>query len=400
MTPTQPESPNDAARLAALIEAGTVIASGLDLEAVLERLLDLARALTGARYAAVGVLNASGSRIERFVTTGLSADERAAIGAPPVGLGILGALITDPRPLRLADLTTDPRATGFPPGHPPMRSFLGVPVVAGAAVFGNLYLTDKADGEFTGEDERLIVTLAAHAGVAVENARLYEQARDRTRQLEEAVRELSSIHDIADAVLAGDSRKDTLRLVAERAQAALGCSQVYIAMPGERKGIITVVTAAGTGAERLVGIELPLAGSKIGTAIRARRSVIVDDLTADPDAHQATVALLQIRSQVIVPLVHRSQALGAITAGDEREGGVFTAGDQRILETYATRAVLAIVIARVLSAERDRLEAEGRLHASELREAGRRETLRRVVDAQEHERRGSRASCTTRPARR
>ena len=281
MTPTPPESPSDA-RLAALIEAGTVVASGLDLDAVLERLLDLARALTGARYAAVGVLNASGSRIERFVTTGVSAAERAAIGAPPVGLGILGALITDPRPLRLPDLTADPRATGFPAGHPPMRSFLGVPVVAGGAVFGNLYMTDKADGDFTGEDERLIVTLAAHAGVAVENARLYEQARDRTRELEEAVRELSSIHDIADAVLAGDPREDTLRLVAERAQAALGCSQVYIAMPGEDASTLTVVAAAGAGADRLVGIELPAGASKIGTAIRARRSVIVDDLTADP----------------------------------------------------------------------------------------------------------------------
>ena len=124
MTPTPPESPSDA-RLAALIEAGTVVASGLDLDAVLARLLDLARALTGARYAAVGVLNASGSRIERFVTAGLSAAERAAIGAPPVGLGILGALITDPRPLRLPDLTADPRATGFPAGHPQMRSVPG-----------------------------------------------------------------------------------------------------------------------------------------------------------------------------------------------------------------------------------------------------------------------------------
>jgi signal transduction histidine kinase len=387
MPPNPPESPSDEARLAALIEAGTVVASGLDLDAVLERLLDLARALTGARYAAVGVLNASGSRIERFVTTGMSAAERAAIGAPPVGLGILGTLITDPRPLRLADLSADPRATGFPAGHPPMRSFLGVPVMAGDDVFGNLYLTDKAGGDFTGEDERLIVTLAAHASVSVQNARLYEQARDRARELEEAVRELSSIHDIADAVLAGDPREDTLRLVAERAQAALGCSQVYIAVPGASANTLTVVAAAGAGANRLVGIEVPAVSSKIGTAIRARRSVIVDDLASDPDAHQPTVTMLGIRSQVIVPLVHRSQVLGAITAGDEREGRVLTAADRRILETYATRAVLAIVIARVLSAERERLEAEGRLRASELREAGRRETLRRVVDAQEHERR-------------
>ena len=208
----------------------------------------------------------------------MSAAERAAIGAPPVGLGILGTLITDPRPLRLADLSTDPRATGFPAGHPPMRSFLGVPVMAGDDVFGNLYLTDKAGGDFTGEDERLIVTLAAHAGVRCRTRACTSRPATAARELEEAVRELSSIHDIADAVLAGDPREDTLRLVAERAQAALGCSQVYIAVPGASASTLTVVAAAGAGADRLVGIELPAVSSKIGTAIRARRSVIVDDL--------------------------------------------------------------------------------------------------------------------------
>src|SRR4249920_2503283 len=182
MTATGPP-PADEARLAALIEAGTVVSSGLDLDAVLARLLELARTLTDARYAAVGVLDASGSRIERFVTLGVSDEERAAIGALPVGRGILGTLITDPRPLRLSDLGRDPRSAGFPPAHPPMRSFLGVPVVAGGAVFGNLYLTDKAGGEFTDQDERLIVTLAAHAGVAVQNARLYQQVSDRAREL-------------------------------------------------------------------------------------------------------------------------------------------------------------------------------------------------------------------------
>jgi signal transduction histidine kinase len=387
VTAAPPEPPTAETRLAALIEAGTVVASGLDLDSILARLLDLARSLTGARYAAVGVLNAGGTRIERFVTTGVSAAERAAIGDPPVGLGILGVLITDPRPLRLTDLGADPRAAGFPPAHPPMRSFLGVPVVAGEAVFGNLYLTDKAGGDFTADDERVIVSLAAQAGVAVQNARLYRQARDRARDLEEAVRELSSIHDIADAVLAGDPRDDTLRLVAERALRALECSQVYIALPDASGTALEVVAAAGAGADRLAGHELPLGASKIGTAMRARRSVVVEDLTTDPDAHQPTVALLGVRSQVIVPLVHRSQALGAITAGDVREGRALTDDDRRILETYATRAVLAIVIARVLSAERERLEAEGRLCASEQREADRRETLRRVVDAQEHERR-------------
>jgi signal transduction histidine kinase len=383
-------SPSTDERLAALVEAGTVVASGLHLDAVLERLLDLARALTGARYAAVGVLDPPGVRIERFVTVGVSAEERAAIGDPPIGRGILGALITDPRPLRLADLSRDPRAAGFPPSHPQMRSFLGVPVVAGEAVFGNLYLTDKAGGEFTAEDERLIVTLAAHAGVAVQNARLYEQVRERAEELEDAVRELSSIHDIADAVLAGGPRDETLRLVCERARDALRCRLVYIALPRPERGELEVVAASGVGAERIVGLDWPTGASKVGTAMRARRSVLVDDLRADPDAHQPTVERLGIRGQAIAPLLHRGEAIGAITAGDDGgdgDGGVLTEDDLRILETYATRAVLALVIARVLDAERERLAAEGRLRAAELRAAERRETLRRVVDAQEHERR-------------
>jgi two-component system, NarL family, sensor histidine kinase DevS len=374
-------------RLAALVEAGSVVASGLDLDAVLERLLDLARALTGARYAAVGVLDASGERIERFVTVGVSAQERAAIGDPPVGRGILGALISDPRPLRLADLARDPRAAGFPPAHPPMRSFLGVPVVAGDAVFGNLYLTGSAGGEFSAEDERLIVTLAGHAGVAVQNARLYRQARERAEELEGAVRELSSIHDIADAVLAGGPRDDTLRLVCERAREALRCRLVYIALPGGAGGDLRIVAASGEGAGRLAGVGVPTAESKVGTAMRARRTVIVDDLRADSDAHQPTVAILGITRQVIVPLVHRGEAIGAITAGEDGDGRPLTDDDVRILQSYATRAVLAVVIARVLDAERERVAAEGRLRAAELRAAERRETLRRVVDAQEHERR-------------
>jgi signal transduction histidine kinase len=375
------------ARLQALIEAGTVVASGLDLDAVLRRLLDLARAMTGARYAAMGVLDASGARIERFVAAGVSDTERAAIGDPPVGRGVLGALITDPRPLRLADISRDPRATGFPPNHPPMRSFLGVPVVAGGAVFGNLYLTEKPGGRFTDDDERLIVTLAAHVGVAVSNARLYEQVAERARELESAVTELSSIHDIADAILAGEDRDATLGLVAERALTALRCSLVYIALPQPGAGTLRVVAAAGRRAGRVTGIDVPAASSKIGTAMRARRHVVIEDLAADPDAHRPTAELIGVRGQVIVPLVHQSEALGVITAGDEHAGRAFSAEEIQILETYATRVVLALVIGRVLRAERERVDAEGRLRTAELREAARRETLRRVVDAQEQERR-------------
>ncbi len=173
-------------RWSALLDALAQLGGDLELHAVLQRLVDAARELAGARYAAIGVLSPDGS-LEDFITSGITADQRAAIGVLPRGLGTLGELVRHPQPLRLRDLREHPSSVGFPPGHPPMRSFLGVPVRTSDAVFGNLYLTDKvedgSDGDegFTEADEQMLLALAAAAGVAVENARLYEQALARQR---------------------------------------------------------------------------------------------------------------------------------------------------------------------------------------------------------------------------
>ncbi len=162
-------------RLRALFEAGLAVSSELSLEALLRRLVEAAAELTGARYAALGVIDASGSELEQFVTHGIDDGLRAEIGSPPRGRGILGVLIREAQPLRLHDLAEDPRSVGFPPGHPPMRSFLGVPIMLRGVAYGNLYLTEKQSGEdFTDEDEELVRLLAGQAAVAVENARLYE----------------------------------------------------------------------------------------------------------------------------------------------------------------------------------------------------------------------------------
>jgi signal transduction histidine kinase len=167
-----------------LIRSGLVLHAELSLEAVLQRLVELAAELTQAQYGALGVLGADG-RIAQFVTTGISAEQRAAIGDTPTGHGILGLLISDPRPIRIADLTRHPLSYGFPPNHPPMHAFLGAPVSSRGRVYGNLYLTNKAGGaEFDEEDEEALVVLAAQAGIAVENARLYEEAQARQRDLE------------------------------------------------------------------------------------------------------------------------------------------------------------------------------------------------------------------------
>ncbi len=190
-----------AGRLWELIEAGVFLSEELDLRAVLARVVETAKDVIGSRYAALGVLNEEGTGLSDFVFRGLSEDHRAKIGELPVGRGLLGALITDPRPVRLKDLSRDPRSVGFPSHHPPMNSFLGVPVRSKGKVFGNLYLTEKIGGvEFTEEDERLAVALAAQAGVAVENARLYEDERERV-EIERELAETRVRSELRDQTL-------------------------------------------------------------------------------------------------------------------------------------------------------------------------------------------------------
>ncbi|HEX5937905.1 MAG TPA: GAF domain-containing sensor histidine kinase [Actinomycetota bacterium] len=168
-----------------LIEAGMVLASELSLDAVLQRIVELAVDLTGARYGALGVLNPEGGSIAEFITVGITEEQRAALGDPPRGHGLLGALIRDARPLRIPDISADPRSVGFPPNHPPMTSLLGAPIAGRGRVFGNIYLTDKQDAEaFNEEDERVLIVLATQAAVAVENAQLYDEMERRGRELQ------------------------------------------------------------------------------------------------------------------------------------------------------------------------------------------------------------------------
>src|SRR5436190_19459836 len=164
---------HESARLRTLLETGIAISSELSLEPVLERIVEAAAELTGARYAALGVIDRAGTGLERFVTTGIDEETRTTIGDPPHGRGILGVLIRDAEPLRLHDLSEDPRSVGFPPDHPPMHTFLGVPVSLRGMAYGNLYLTEKNAGDFTGEDEETVLLLASQAAVAIDNARLF-----------------------------------------------------------------------------------------------------------------------------------------------------------------------------------------------------------------------------------
>jgi signal transduction histidine kinase len=379
-------APDD--RLQAVLEAGVAIAAGLDLDQILPRLVQSACDLTGARYGALGVLDESGNRLSQFITAGLGDDERRAIGDLPTGRGILGVLITDARPLRLSDIGSDARSVGFPPNHPPMRTFLGVPVIAGGSVFGNLYLTEKREGEdFTEADEAVAIMLAAQAGAAIQNARLFANARTHANALERAWTELSSVDELLGAILSGGSRDDVLQLLAEQAVRVVPSAVIGIALPEDDRTVLRYVAAAGEHGDRLRHHTVPVAGSKVGAALLARRVVRVDDLLVDADAYAPTGRVADVRSLLIVPIVRRFEAVGVIVAGDPSTPEALADDDERLLQAYATRTVLVLELNQALSAERDRADAVERLVASEIRDASRRETLRRVVEAQEQERR-------------
>src|ERR687883_1728020 len=237
---------SESERLRTLLETGIAISSALSLDAVLERIVLAAAALTGARYVALGVIDRSGTALERFVTTGIDDQTRSAIGDLPRGRGILGVLINEAQVLRLHDLQEDPRAVGFPPNHPEMHSFLGVPILLRGVAYGNLYLTQKETGEdFSEEDEELVTLLAAQAAVAVENARLYESATQWSRQLE-------SLNEIGNALVTELDLGRLLELIARRLRELLDARLVTVLLPAGADDL-RIAAAAGAESEGLLG---------------------------------------------------------------------------------------------------------------------------------------------------
>jgi GAF domain-containing protein len=261
-------------RSRALVEIGIALTSELSLDSVLQRVLEAAAALTDARYAALGVIDPSGRSLERFLTTGVDEPTRAAIGDLPHGRGILGVLIRHTETLRLHDLRDDPRSVGFPPGHPPMKTFLGVPILLRGIAYGNLYLTEKAEGaDFTEEDEELVQLLAAQAAVAIENARLYEASTRWSEQLE-------SLNEVASALVSEIDLQPLLSLVADRLRELIDARIVTISLP-QADGGLRIEAASGEGSQEFVGRELG-ARSKTARVLARRRTERVDSLLEDP----------------------------------------------------------------------------------------------------------------------
>jgi len=345
-------------RLRVLVDAGIALSSELSLDALLQRIVETAAELTGAHYAALGVIDKSGQLLERFFTTGVDRETYDAIGGVPRGRGILGVLIREARPLRLHDIADDPRSVGFPPHHPPMRSFLGVPIVLRGVAYGNLYLTEKADGEdFSEEDEELTQLLAAQAAVAIENARLYESSMRWLRQLE-------SLNEIGLALASELELEPLLALVARRLRELVEARLVLIALP--EGGRLQVAAAEGDGTYGVTGMQLEFAASKAGRVLDRAHSERVDSVLQDPEIDQAAARQLGVHSGLYVPLVVRGRGIGVLIAHDRLEGGpAFGDDDLRLAETLAARAAIAVDLSERVS----------------------RDAVRRVVEAQELERR-------------
>jgi signal transduction histidine kinase len=337
--------------LARLLAVGRALVSELDLESVLSQVLETARDLTSARYAALGILDEGKRELERFLTIGIDDETRATIGPLPRGHGVLGELIRNPEPLRLPDVTEHARSYGFPAGHPPMTSFLGVPVSVRGEAYGNLYLTDKAGGEeFTDADEQLVVVLADWAAVAINNARLYESVQRRRAELERVVRGLEATSAISRAV-GFETRLDrVLELIVKRGRAMSEARSFLVLL--EEEGGLRVEAAAGELDSGVVGLTVPADASLAGTVAATGAGEHVSDLGARV-GHGLEPIVGDARSLVIVPLGFRGRARGVLIALDRmREGPAFDAEDRHLLGSFAASAAIAIATAQSVEADR------------------------------------------------
>jgi signal transduction histidine kinase len=357
----------DERRLRRVLEIGRTVVSELDLETVLHRVLEEARELTGARYAALGVLAADEPGLERFITSGASPGMRQAIGDPPHGRGVLGILIRDPQVLRLRDVSDHPRSYGFPPGHPPMRSFLGVPILIRGEAYGNLYLTDKQGAdEFDADDQEATELLAGWAGIAIDNARAYASEQQRRVELEQAVRALEATTAIARA-LGGETDLDRiLELIVQRAQVLLAARNVMLLLTDDDE--LQVRASAGPVSEAVRDVRVPVEGSIGGEVVRTMRSQRLADVRSR--LRFGLAGRIDAEVGLLVPLVFRGRALGVLEAFDREDGATFSADDEHLLVSFAASAATAVATAQTAANEalRRSMQASERERARWARE--------------------------------
>ncbi|OKJ26673.1 GAF domain-containing sensor histidine kinase [Streptomyces sp. CB01580] len=331
-----------AARVPELLEAMRFVGTGLELHSTLDRICETAAELARCRYAAIGVVDEEGTGLADFVTHGVPDEVARAIGRRPDGhRGLLGALIHDPAPLRLADLTADSRFAGFPPCHPPIRTFLGVPIRVRGEVFGNLYLAEKEnEGEFGDDDLHLVRVLAAEAGIAIGNARLYEAARQRERWIDGSVA-------VTTALLSGGDADEALSVVAEQARHLAASAAGIVLLPAAEGGLEIVAVSADDPAVPLgviIGPESPVAAKLL-----AGEAVFVDDSATDPRATTGLAGLFG--PSMLLPLHSGGRVLGALATPRARGARPFTRTERTLATQFASQAALALMMAE---AQRDR----------------------------------------------
>nr|WP_226485111.1 GAF domain-containing sensor histidine kinase [Streptomyces parvulus] len=326
-------------RVHSLLEAVLSVGRELELEQALRGIVEAAATLVDAEYGALGVISPDGRRLSAFHTVGVSDEEIARIGPYPEGHGILGELIRHPEPLRLAKLSDHPASFGFPAHHPPMNTFLGVPIRVRDHVFGNLYLTEKRDGrEFDEDDESVLATLAVAAGVAIDNARMYERSRLRERWLEVNA-------EIMHTLMSGADQSDALRLIAERAREITVSDLGVVALPVPGTDDLAVEVAIGREADTWRGLVLPVEGSLVGEAYTRKAPVNSPDVTDDERISVGPPRFAGLGPAVAVPVGAGERLRGVVLLVRAASAPGFTQEETGSLQVFAAQAAVAMELA-------------------------------------------------------
>jgi signal transduction histidine kinase len=339
----------------ALLRAAGAIVSELEPNTVLRRIVEGAVELTDARYGALVIIGEAG-RVSGFVQVGMDQSQIDAIGHWPEGRGVLGELIAQPRPLRIDDMAAHPSSAGFPPGHPIMRSFLGVPIRIRGEVFGNLYLTDKRTGPFTREDESLTVAVASAAGLAVENARLRAESR-RQQQWQRATAE------VTQRLLSGDEPRDVLTLVAQHAREISGADVVLLTLPSSGGDYMAVETALGSGTDATLGVPMPTGTSLSELVMATGVPEIIDDFNADDRISHVIRSRVRLGPAVVVPLGLAGEVRGVMTVARRVGAQSISPAAVEMVTTFAAQAGIGLKLAEhrrdaqhiAVLADRDRI---------------------------------------------
>lgn len=329
-------------RLRALLRAIETVAGDLGLETVLRNVVEAGCELANAKYGALGVIGHDGS-LEQFIHVGIDEATAERIGHLPQGNGLLGALINDPRPIRLRQMADDPRSTGFPPNHPPMQSFIGVPIHVRGAVYGNLYMADSASGEFSAEDEELVGALAYAAGAAISNARLYQESRLQQRWLEASVE--------IGAQMLSSSGEDPLRLIGRRAMELADADLVGVSLLTPNRQTLVVEVAFGEDADQLIGRSFPVAETAGSTVVSTGEPLLLADSARydGPLSYLSDVA--EAGPLMVLPLQGTGQPRGVLSLVRNRGRRAFSNLDLVMADGFATHASVALELADSRTAE-------------------------------------------------